>query len=391
MRESFIRPTHGGVWDAAVVGAGPAGAVCARELALSGHRVALLEKHPWPRYKTCGGGLIGRATTHLADDLEPVIERRTLSAVLSMADLGTSFTVTRDRPVVSMTMRSDLDALLVRRAIDAGATFESEALLTGLDRNSGGWRIGLGSHGLTARCVVAADGATGPVAQLAGWSGHRHLVPALESEIEVDQETFLRFDAAARFDFGLVPDGYAWIFPKAGHLSIGCLSFRSRRPHLRQQLERYLEILGIRPLSREDHGFVIPVAPRAPTLARDGVLLTGDAAGLADPVTCEGISNAMISGRLAAQAITESPGDRASTIYQASLRSSLLAELKVARFLARLLYLRPGLRRFVFRRLGSPLSEAMTALISGELNYRDLVSSPGRLWRGALGLTRPAV
>src|SRR5207247_5882589 len=115
--------------------------------------------------------------------------------------------------------------------------------------------------------------------------------------------------------------------------------------------------------------------PGAGARGRGRMLVVGEAAGRADPVTAEGISPAARSGGLAADAIIASeldpPGARAG--YHAALRP-LLAELRVARTLARLLYEHPRARRWVFRRVGQPLVEAITDVFMGVRTYRGSVA-----------------
>jgi flavin-dependent dehydrogenase len=141
-------------------------------------------------------------------------------------------------------------------------------------------------------------------------------------------------------------------------------------------LARYLQTLGLGQLERaRKHGFVIPLAPRAGGVVRGRVLLAGDAAGLADPVTGEGISAAIDSGTLAARAILDG-GDEPRGVgrrYDRALKP-LRRELRVGRALARLTYDWPRVRRFVFRRYGQTLSEAVTDVMLGEETYAGIVS-----------------
>lgn len=364
-------------WDAVVVGSGPAGATAALHLASKNLRVLILEKQPWPRYKTCGGGLVWRARRHLEVAIEDSIEEVTHRAELHLHDSAATFSVTRDLPLVSMTMRSILDSTLAAAAVQAGAEMKADCRVDQIARQSDCLVVVAAGETFRGRYLVAADGATGSTAALTGWTAQPRLIPALESEIQVDRATLERFSDVARFDFSLVPAGYGWVFPKRDCLSVGCLS-RRRQPDLRRHLETYLERLEIRPTAREDHGFVIPIAPRARLLAKDRVLLTGDSAGLADPVTGEGISNALVSGRLAAMAITDCGPDpkTVTNSYQRSLESCVLNELRYARILARLLYETPRLRGFAFRHLGQTLSETMADIISGDLTYRGLLRRP---------------
>ena len=366
------------MFDVAVVGAGPAGATAALALARRGLSVVLLERDTLPRYKTCGGGLVGRALALLPPEVAPVLERRCGRAALHLLDANQHYRATRDPPgppIMAMTMRDRLDHVLASAAAAAGATLRAACCVRGVTLGPRHVRLETDAGPVTAAFVIAADGATGELARLGGWGVGRHLIPALEYEVRVDDATLDRFARAPRFDVGVVPHGYAWVFPKTAHLSVGVLTTHRGAINLHRQLEEYLRLIGLAPQATERHGFVIPVRPRAGPLARERMLLVGDAAGLADPVTAEGISPAARSGGLAADAIIASELDppRARAGYHAALRP-LLDELRVARALARLLYEHPRARRWMFRRVGQPLVEAITDVFMGVRTYRGSVA-----------------
>ena len=104
----------------------------------------------------------------------------------------------------------------------------------------------------------------------------------------------------------------------------------------------------------------------------------GDSAGLADPVTGEGISYAIRSGQLAARAILDGDfePEAVGRRYSKLLDRHILSELKIARLLARVLYRQPRRRAAIFRRFGSSFCEAMTEVITGDKTYRQLVTRP---------------
>lgn len=370
------------LWDAAVVGAGPAGCAAAWHLARAGARVVLLEKAALPRYKTCGGGLVGKAVPLLPDGAETAIERRCATATLVFPDRGLTFQTTRSTPVVCTAMRAALDARMADAAVKAGAVLRAGTSVIGMSAD-GAVRVTTPAGAVRARTVIAADGAGGPTAGLAGWTEAPALIPAVEHEARVAPETLAAWSGACRFDFGVVRSGYAWVFPKGDHLSAGVLTTRPGGVRLHGAVAAYLEGLGIRPLSVERHGHRIPVRPRPGPLARGRVLLTGDAAGLADPLTLEGISFALASGRLAASAVLDAgPGLEAAALYRARLADEILPELHAATWFARLMYDHGRLATWGFGWLGREGVEGVADVMGGQLTYRQLLAQvPGAVLR----------
>jgi geranylgeranyl reductase family protein len=362
-------------FDAVVVGSGPAGSAAALALVRHGAKVALVEREALPRYKTCGGGVVPRAAQFAGVDLGPVAERCFDRAAFHLHDIGRRLMFSQQRSTLAMTMRDRLDFRLLEAAVAGGVELLAPCRVNGVAAANGGVRLGTDGGELTAGFVVAADGAIGDVARLAGWRDDRYLIPALEYEISVDDATMQTLAAEPRFDIGTVPHGYAWVFPKAAHLSVGVLSMRRGAHDLHAHLERYLRLLGIdRPRDVKRHGFVIPIRPRSGPLLRGRVAVVGDAAGFADPVTAEGISFAIRSGQIAGEAIALAEGDeaRARDGYHAGLREEILPELRAARLLARVLYDHGTVRRWLFSRFGQRLIDSFaTGFIGGE-GFRHL-------------------
>jgi geranylgeranyl reductase family protein len=376
-------------YDVAVVGAGPAGCSAARALAEKGVKVALLEKASLPRYKTCGGGVLGRAYKLLPEGAREAVEREFRSVFLNFWGTGLEFVATRSRPLVYMTMRAELDGLLASEAKSAGVdVFESCAVRT--VKASDGWlQISGDSRNFLAKFLIAADGVQSAIAKAGGWSELPHLAPALEWEVFLSHEDFAQFGNVARFDFDLIDAGYAWVFPKRDHLSVGILTMRRRSRDLRAKLECYLRSVGIGQVQKiERHGYLIPVVPRREKLARGRLLLAGDAAGLVDPVTGEGISYAILSGQLAATALLEADLDvsQVSGRYDSLMRDKILGELKAARFLANFLYNYPRFRDWVFRRGGRKLTEFVADVALGDRSYSGALREPASYLK-MLGIT----
>lgn len=353
-------------FDVIIVGAGPAGSAAARPLAEAGLRVLILEKATLPRYKTCGGGLLWRAVRHLPDLPPRVVERQCHRAQINFLKSNLSFTTQRDHPIITMTMRADLDHALVQAAQLAGAQLIDGCAVAKLSLSPNTATVHTARGEFQAAFVIAADGATSLIAKQAGWPPCPKTIPAIECE--VFHSHFEDFSQCARFDFETVPHGYAWVFPKRAHLSLGVLSTRSGTVNLNRAVDDYLEALGLNcPERIERHGYLIPVRPRPGPLARGRVLLAGDAAGLADPITAEGLSNALLSGHLASTAIQSGNLDPTAVCaaYQKALNKKILPDLRTGRFLAWLLYDQPRFRQWLFTRWGQRLAERMTEIVIG--------------------------
>lgn len=368
-------------FDVIVVGTGPAGSIAAYELAKNGFHTALVEREKLPRYKTCGGGVTYRARKIFPVDISPVVEREFFDADMIFVKDGMRFNVRRDRPIITMVMRDALDNHLVKAAQSAGASVMDETEVNAVEQN-GKVTLQTGKGALQARYVIAADGALSPVAKMSGWNETRFLIPALEYEVIVPNDDFERLSRNVRFDIDAIPYGYAWNFPKTKHLSIGVASANRGKINLHEYYRSYLEQLGITEIiSEEKHGYQIPMTPRKDVFIKNNVMLIGDAAGFADPVTAEGISNSALSGKIAAAAIAESKldGKNLEKIYNEKLKTTLLPQLKLGRFLSDIFYGKAWLRRPLFNKYGQRLCEALTDVFMGDRDYpHDAVKKAGR-------------
>ncbi|WP_162343782.1 geranylgeranyl reductase family protein [Cyclobacterium salsum] len=361
-------------YDIAVIGTGPAGAMAAYTAAAANKRVLLIEKEQLPRYKTCGGGLVFRGKSRLPFSIEATIEKECREIEVYFEGSKRYFSARREEPIISMVMRDSFDSLLVTKAREKGAELLEQCTLQGLTQEENGVLLQTSMGEIKATYVIAADGALSPTAKLAGWEESRKLIPALEYEVTVNPEDFERLSRTTRFDVDAVPYGYAWCFPKKNHLSLGVCSLKKQKINLKEYYQAYLKKLQINELlSASAHGFQIPIAPRTTGFSKGRVFLAGDAAGFADPLTAEGISNALYSGELAAKALIESGESSvaAGQTYQALLEERLLSELKTSSLMAWIFYAQPSMRNLLIQKYGQRGCELLTDLFMGKKAFPD--------------------
>jgi flavin-dependent dehydrogenase len=280
-----------------------------------------------------------------------------------------------------MVMRERLDAFLVEKAVAAGAVFRSACTVSSLSLTPEAVFFQTPEGSGSARYLVACDGAQGVVASQLRLPPLAAAAAALEGEAWFGAEAIERFQGKARFDFGCVPGGYGWVFPKRDHLSLGVLSTKRRQVNLRGEYERYCQRVGLpRPDRESRRGHVIPLQPRRGIFARPRVLWAGDAAGLVDPVFAEGITGAVKSGRMAACAIAENfdAPQRVSAAYKAHLERELLPDLRIARWLALVLYRLPRIRSFALVHRGERLTHFASQVAAGDASYRQILARAGK-------------
>ncbi|WP_420497358.1 geranylgeranyl reductase family protein [Parafrankia sp. FMc2] len=302
-------------YDVVVLGAGPAGAAAARSAAEAGASVCVLERMDIPRYKTCGGGLVGLSMEHARIDLAPLVRSRVDALTMT---LDGRRAVTRRRhdgqPLLSMVMRSELDAALLGAAKAAGAQIRAMAHVTGLREDARAVTVLVRSApAVRARVVVGADGTSGRAGSYVGV--HCDQVDlGLEGEFEVPAAMADTWTGRMLLDWGPLPGSYGWVFPKGRVLTVGVIGSRTEGAALRAYYQALVERLGLAAMPRQhDSGHLTRVRADGSPLRRGQVLVAGDAAGLLDPWTREGISFALRSGRLAgAAAAAAAAGDRAA-------------------------------------------------------------------------------
>ena len=361
--------------DLIILGSGPAGAAAGVTAARAGLRVALVDRAAFPRDKLCGGGFTGRSRRHLVEVLGRDIDDalflpcRRMRLVADGAVLGEH----PQAPTIWMTMRRDFDAMLHGEAARAGCEVFAPARIGSLDPQAASVTLESGVT-LTAPLILGADGANSALARALFGRAYDPARIGFGLEVELPRDAATPGDAV-EIDLAAAAWGYGWAFPKGGSVTVGVGGLQARNPDMRAHLDRYLARHGDR-ASPKCKGAFLPFGDFRKVPGQGRALLAGDAAGLVDPITGEGIAWAMKSGQLAAQAVVQALAagapDRALGHYTRTLRP-IHSELRRARALRAMIYqprLQPAFLRLVAREPG--LQRRYLALLSGDLDYADL-------------------
>ncbi len=352
------------LYDVLIVGGGPAGASAAFTLQQAGRRVLVLEKDKLPRYKTCGGAVSRHVLLQFPFSFEPVIRTGVTAISYGFGDRFT--TIPLDDPSLVMVMREEFDDYFLKQT---GAEVCAGMRAVAVEELGGRVQVTTANgEKLEAEHLIAADGANSTVARALGLRKRRVLAGAIEIEALVPPSVLQKFACAPVLIFGELELGYLWIFPKGDHLSVGIGALDPKRGELQAALERVMGHYGIPIAGQPRHGHPLPIYRHGGRLNTQCTLLVGDAAGLVDPFTGEGIRFAIQSGRMAAESILGRHTER----YTSMIRREIGANHLIGTALTPIFYGMPR-ASFMMALRNPQLSRALVSMIGGRIGYARLI------------------
>jgi geranylgeranyl reductase family protein len=378
------------LYDVIVSGLGPGGATAAYELALKGLNVLAFDKEKFPRYKPCGGCLSLKTEKILPFDFKAVVEDTAYGAVFTFKSKR-PVPIISQRPVGYNVNRGIFDNLLKEKAREAGAVVREGERVTGIEECPGYVNIKTSGGSYKARILVGADGANSIVAREALGFNPKMCAVAIEAEIPFEEERLAELRGRLLIDFGCIPHGYGWVFPKSKNLSVGIagISYKVKgrtKEYFHNYVKKEKTLVGLD--INNVHGWTIPYFYDAgQRIGKGRVLAVGDAAHLVDPFLGEGIYYAIRSAQIAAKVVSERIEDATVDVnpYNKAVAMELYPELKTAAKLGRLVY---GFPRVWYNILEAEpsLMESYYEVIRGEKGYEGFYSNlisriKARPWR----------
>jgi len=361
-------------FDAIVVGAGPAGATVARQLAIRGLKTLIIEKQRLPRYKSCGGALPG-ALSHLLDFNYRYAIEKMVHKVTFISIKREFCCVSPEGMHVDLVNRSSFDLTLTEEAVKAGASLMDRTALANLTELKDYVTVTTETgEVISCKVLIGADGAKSLVAFLSGLK-RPQCGFTIAAELYTDEkEVFCKYGDSLHFVFGFTPEGYGWIFPKKDYLSVGIIVSRLKMAGMNSIYNRFISSFSdlTKAEVRLRKGWFIPLNLGKRLLNTKHICLVGDAASLVDPFGGEGIYYAIKSGLIAGKIIPFEIAEKGylSSFLTDEINRQIVEDFSYARMFASMFFKSPQLFYH-----DPQIIRLFVQLANKNIQYRDILKS----------------
>lgn len=381
-------------YDVTIVGGGPSGSTAAKFLSDKGIKTLLIDKSRFPRFKPCGGGIPMR----LLDRFEylkntDLIESYSYGGYAYSPSLKYKLELIDEKPLVAMILRQKFDHGLIKLAEECGTTIFEGKNVVDMKISKDNAKIFLDDgKKIDSEIVIGADGVWSTVAKKTGLlDSKRYLAVCVLKEYKLDEETVGKYfgntrcgHLYARFENIL---GYGWIFPKKEHINIGIGSLIKRednskiKVNLLDFFKGFIDRLKKQKMIPDNlktdniKGGALPLYPLKKTYCNRAILV-GDAAGVINPLTGEGIYYAMSSGEIAADVIAEAikaedASENFLSKYQTNWRKDFGEDLDI---LSSSLNVKQGQSTEKYFKIASKdrkLTELLIRIMTGQISIKE--------------------
>lgn len=324
-------------YDVIIIGAGPAGSYAAYILAKSKIKVLVIDKYSFPRYKPCAGGLTAKTFNSFDFPISKEVKYSTNTVVTSYKN-QIFHNISGNKILTKMVERKEFDDFLIKKAVDSGATFLDGTKVTEVTWENAEFSVKTDREFFRCKYLIGADGTNSIVNRTFNIVERDLYGFAVEINCPVSKDNIRKFNMT--FDFGTVPNGYLWIFPKDEYVCVGVYTTNKKMKNIQKYLIDYIEKLGLVPESENFKGHVIPyygINYKQPDFP---CVLVGDAAGFGEYWTGEGIYYAVKSGTIAAEVISSSikSGIFDHQTLQRRYQKEIIRGLKLAYYIGKFFY-----------------------------------------------------
>lgn len=364
------------MFDCLIIGAGPTGSSAAYHLAKKGKSVIVIEKNSLSREKTCGGGVSPAIASWFDFDFSPVIENQItkVNYTWKMGD-PVQADIASIKPMW-IVRRPVFDQFLSEQAQKQGAEFKYNTEVTAINFKDAHWEVITTTGSFAGRYLIAADGACGPCARWLGFARQTH---SLAATLEIKADIAKNNLNTAHFEFGLLKNGYIWNFPKSDGYTISGGFLRgdkNKSEELKKQLYEYAKQFGLNASNGTYREYVFNLSTEPQRLHTNQAVIAGEAAGMLDPLTAEGIRPGIFTGLKAGEAIEQALAGKEEALanYSKIIMEEWGTDMGLAQKLAGLFYQFPG----VAYKVGVKRPRAaqlMAKILCGELRYSDITNT----------------